>query len=368
MITGISGTAIIVLFGLALIERWGTARARRAVPLRIHVNGTRGKSTTTVVIRNMFEAAGKKAVAKITGELPYVIDPDGNALQWKRTGPARVQEQARFLRWAAQRHAEVAVVECMALNPEYQAISEQLVRANIAVITNARLDHLEEMGTTRKEIARSLLRMMPSGGVLIAGDKMVGGLARVIAEHRRTQVKVIPPATSGRGFASAIAVAREILNHTALNESEKLQAEAYLQALGQDHPEDFQERRLGKYLFVPLWTVNDPDSLYEHLSSSDWPKGPMCVLFNHRSDRPLRTQLFAELFAQPELQISAVIVMSEFGLGTWMFRRILGPDVKVRRALRSRKQIVRMLNELELPPNTVIVGAGNWKHVPENVR
>jgi hypothetical protein len=33
--------------GIGAIERFSAAKARRAVPIRIHVNGTRGKSTVT---------------------------------------------------------------------------------------------------------------------------------------------------------------------------------------------------------------------------------------------------------------------------------------------------------------------------------
>lgn len=368
VITGVSGAAVAVLTGLALIESRGIARAREAVPLRVHVNGTRGKSTTTAVIRNMFAAAGKNAVAKITGELPYVVDSAGDVLPWERSGPARVQEQARFLRWAARQHADVAVVECMALNPEYQAVSEQLIRADIGVITNVRLDPLEEMGRTRDEIARSLLLMTPVNGVLVVGDEMLAREAEKVAKQRKTRVVFVRPAAGAPGFTQAAALAREVLANSPLDRSLRLRSERYLRSVERHPPEDLRETLLGRRHFIPLWTVNDPDSLYEHLQRSDWPQGPLCVLFNHRADRPLRSEVFAKLFSAPELAIVAVLVMMDSGSGARPFQRYLKGKAEIRKVKRSRPHIIQALDELQLPEGTIIVGTGNWKGVPPDVR
>ncbi|GAH01188.1 unnamed protein product, partial [marine sediment metagenome] len=48
---------------------------------------------------------------------------------------------------AAKRKVDVLVVECMAISPELQWVSEhKIVKSTIGVITNVREDHLEDVG------------------------------------------------------------------------------------------------------------------------------------------------------------------------------------------------------------------------------
>src|SRR5215470_7286690 len=105
----------IIWFGLAAWRHHGNLRA---VPLRIHVAGTRGKSTTTRLIAAGLRAGGFRVVAKTTGTEPRLIRPDGSEVAWPRRGPAAVREQTRFFAEAARTGVEVAVVECMAIRPE----------------------------------------------------------------------------------------------------------------------------------------------------------------------------------------------------------------------------------------------------------
>src|SRR5947209_3006146 len=90
-------------------------RNLRAVPVRIHVAGTRGKSTTTRLIAAGLRAGGRRVLAKVTGSEPRLILPDGSEEAWPRRGPASVREQTRLLARAAKLHADTVVVECMAI-------------------------------------------------------------------------------------------------------------------------------------------------------------------------------------------------------------------------------------------------------------
>ena len=47
----------------------------------------------------------------------------------------------------------------------------QMVRSIIGVITNARPDHLEEMGPTDEDVALSLCNSIPVNGILITADR-----------------------------------------------------------------------------------------------------------------------------------------------------------------------------------------------------
>ena len=47
------------------------------IPIRVHVNGTRGKSSVTRLIAAGLRAGGKRTFAKTTGTAPRVIDSEG---------------------------------------------------------------------------------------------------------------------------------------------------------------------------------------------------------------------------------------------------------------------------------------------------
>lgn len=185
---------------------WAEAKAHRralqAVPRRVHVNGTRGKTSVTRAVAAIFRELGQKTVAKCTGTAPVVIGPDGLEHRLARRGRARVHEQVRFLRWAAQLQADVAVVECMAVSPPLQWVCEhQLVRSHIGVITNVRPDHGEEMGRSLEETARCLANTIPRRGVLVTAERRYAPLFEEIAARLQSRVVVVGEDEVGRAAA-----------------------------------------------------------------------------------------------------------------------------------------------------------------------
>ena len=110
------------------------------IPIRIHVNGTRGKSSVTRLIAAGLRAGGKRTFAKTTGTAPRVIDSKGIDRIIHRLRKPSIGEQVRLLKYFSDEKPDVVVMECMAVQPQYQWISEhQMVKADIGVITNARL-------------------------------------------------------------------------------------------------------------------------------------------------------------------------------------------------------------------------------------
>src|SRR5207253_248167 len=147
---------------------WRHRRHLRAVPVRIHVAGTRGKSTTTRLIAAGLRAGGGRVVAKTTGALPRLILPDGSEEAWPRRGPASVWEQRRLFARAARLDADTVVAECMAIRPEFVWASEtHLVEATTAVITNARADHFEDIGEDPDAMAEAMRWVVPASGQLV---------------------------------------------------------------------------------------------------------------------------------------------------------------------------------------------------------
>ena len=71
-------------------------------------------------------------------------------------------EQLSIVKLAAQRKVQAIVMECMAIQPQYQWITEtKMIHSTIGLITNVRLDHVDVMGYTLPEIADALGKTDP---------------------------------------------------------------------------------------------------------------------------------------------------------------------------------------------------------------
>lgn len=122
---------IVFLLLLAVAEVIRHRRKLRSVPIRVHVNGTRGKSSVTRLIAAGLRESGIRTIAKTTGTLPRLILPDGSELPIERTSRANVIEQRDVVAAAAHMRAEVLVVECMALQPQLQWLCEACKKPNL---------------------------------------------------------------------------------------------------------------------------------------------------------------------------------------------------------------------------------------------
>ena len=168
---------LILILSIALLLRliWEAVRARRdrkALSHVIYVNGTRGKSTVTRMIAAGLTAGGHRVLTKTTGTLPIAIHPDGRQEVIERKAPANIREQLTYLHKAAQEKADTLVIECMALQPEYQRVSgRNMLRSDVGVVTNARLDHMDVMGDTREEILDCLMEMLPENGLIFTAER-----------------------------------------------------------------------------------------------------------------------------------------------------------------------------------------------------
>jgi poly-gamma-glutamate synthase PgsB/CapB len=128
----------------------------------VAVTGTRGKSGVTRLVAAGLRESGVRVLAKTTGSKPILIFPDGSEREIPRAGPGSIREQVRLVFLAAATGADFLVSEMMSIGAECLAAeSRQILRPGTLALTNVRLDHLDEMGRRKNDIARSLALAFP---------------------------------------------------------------------------------------------------------------------------------------------------------------------------------------------------------------
>ena len=289
---------LLAALALGVAERVRAGRSRRAVPIRIHVNGTRGKSTVTRLVWCALGEAGIPTLAKTTGTAPRLLLPDGTERPVIRRSPASIREQLWLLNQARRFGARALVAECMAVDPVLQWTSEhEMIGATIGVITNVRTDHRESMGRTLDEMAASLANTIPRGGLLVNGEAAFTPLfARRAAAigTRVVEVGGAGRAPSAENEAIALAVCRE------LGIADEVARAGFARAPAD--PGDVTSGTLqlpaGPVHWIDATAANDPESFDWLAAATGGGSGEpaaTAVVFNHRADRPLRLEAFAEL-------------------------------------------------------------------------
>ena len=184
--------------GAAMLSALGAIESRihrhhlNKIPYRIHVNGTRGKSSVTRLIAAGLRAGGIRTCAKTTGTLPRMIFPDGSEYPVYRPSRSNIIEQLRVVKAASAAKAQALVIECMALNPQLQSVCElKIVQSTHGVITNARPDHLDVMGPTDRDVALAMAATMPVGGKFYTAEQQHLPIFTEAARDRGSSVATI---------------------------------------------------------------------------------------------------------------------------------------------------------------------------------
>jgi len=160
--------ACLAFLGLYFVwERLCVSQKTRSIPLRICVTGTRGKSSVTRLIASCLREAGLKVIARTTGSRPVIILPDSEEKDIWRRGLPSILEGKKLLKLGAEFKAQVLVAELMSIYPESSHVeAAQIFSPQILVITNVRLDHLAQMGSSRQDIARCFTASFPERGTI----------------------------------------------------------------------------------------------------------------------------------------------------------------------------------------------------------
>ena len=299
---------LLLVLGYLVVEKRLHERRLRRIPVRIHVNGTRGKTAVTQLAAELLRQAGVRTLAKTTGDRPLLHAPDGRELPLPRLGPARIQEQVRVVRMAAGAGVEALVVECMALDPHLQEISATaMLRATVGAVTNVRPDHFEVMGPSLAEAAEALARTAPAGGAFVCGAECPLPALQAAADRRGALlVRTAPlPEVSDPVLAENLALAREIALRAGAP-ADRVEAAAQ-RIVARSADGRVRRLRVGEeeVALVDAFSANDPVSTERLLAWVLRAHGPALprpwvALLNARADRPLRTVAFAAGLARTE--------------------------------------------------------------------
>ena len=289
----ITGAFLIILIYL-ILERRQALRDRAALSHVVHVNGIRGKSTVTRLIEAGLRAGGWKVFCKTTGTLPMTIGVNGSERPIHRPGKANIKEQLAILHQAVEQNAEILVIECMAVDPVLQHVAQhEMLRADIGVITNVRLDHTAEMGETLEEICDSLSNMIPRQGYLFTADEIFYPQLARNASKLDTQAHLSLPTGEEPefDFPENLALALAVCRHLGVEEQTALSGMLHYQR----DPYALSLHRLpGGGVFINGMSINDPQStqlVFDRLVEKyGWDRNKLILVINNRHDRGYRTQ------------------------------------------------------------------------------
>jgi poly-gamma-glutamate synthase PgsB/CapB len=199
----------------------------------------------------------------------------------------------------------------MAVNPEYQWICEhKFVHATSGVITNARLDHILEMGPSIENVTRSLCNTLPRNGLAFTSEDKMFWLMRREARKVNCKLYQVDPGSItylelGRfdhiEHADNVALALAVCRHY------NVPREIALEGMYTSHPDagalrvyEVQEGDT-TVQFVHALAANDPEStlaIWKKMKDLCTDIGTVFILLNTRADRYDRTIQLLEMLQE----------------------------------------------------------------------
>lgn len=317
---------ILILATVILILNWiweyrRHLRKVKSIPIRIHVNGTRGKSSVTRLIAAGLRAGGIRTIAKTTGTMPRVIMPDGREAAVIRLMGANIIEQKYIFREAEKHDVQAIVIECMAVNPVFQWITERkFVQSTISVITNCRPDHLDQMGSTVQSVTMCLSNTIPANGVCYTAENKTFTILENVAKKRNARIHQIRPKDVSQeelGGFNYIEHAENVQLALAVCAEVGVPRDAALHGMQTASPDPGALRKYfisdrGKSIhFYNVFAANDPSStayiikmVTGHLTGVE-----KIIILNSRSDRLFRSQQLVDAIL--ELDYSYLLLTGE---------------------------------------------------------
>ncbi len=361
---------LVIITVLGVLETARHRRTVRRIPVRIHVNGSRGKSSVTRLIAAGLQAGGIRTCAKTTGSAARFIHVDGTETPVDRIGPPNIREQLGVFRRAAAEGAEALVLECMAVRPDLQWICEhRIVHSTHGVLTNVRPDHLEVQGPRLEDVARSLSQTIPRGAEYFTTEQRFAPQLAETARRLGTRFHgVAPDGVEEREllpfgyveFADNVALALAVCEAVGVPRDLALRG---MYGVTPDFgalarwPVETAGRRLE---FVNAFAANDPEStlaIWRRLELDRCPERAV-VLFNNRADRMRRARDLLPMLGREMTAIRYVLAGQQTGLLADQLRRRVPREAVLDLGGRGADDLWSGL-AATAPDGAVVVGIGN---------
>ena len=307
------GSILLLLCGVLVREYSANSTIVGKIPIRIHVTGIRGKSTTTRLIGAALRHSGLRVITKTTGKDARLTDENGveHRIREHREQP-NLREQPRLLSKTASKGGIDAIVfECMSIRPKNIVAEGRFIEPTISVITNVRTDHLDVMGPTLEDAAWSLSGIIRENGLVVTAEKKYLPIIQKRAEEENAKVYVsddssVPDELLSRFpytvFKENIAIALEVCSLLAIPR------ETAIEGMVEARPDPGLTRIIDAVIanqsvrLVSAFGVNDIDSTKIVLDDLNG-RGiletrDLIGLFHARDDRIARTLEFARAMAK----------------------------------------------------------------------
>jgi gamma-polyglutamate synthase len=277
-------------------------------------------------VAGVLREGGYETIAKTTGSAARIIHTDGTERPIMRLGAATITEQMRIIQEETTPTTEAMVMECMAVNPLYQKITqEQIVKGNITIITNVREDHQDLMGETLPEIADSLSNTIPYGGLVITAEDrphlreqlqrntlarnsefLYADAAWVTDEDLRrfNYLSFKDNIATGLAVANVLGIPREVAMRGMVKAIPDIGV-VFIKNL------TVNDKSL---VWAPLFAVNDRESTVigiEALRPYHQPKATRIGILNNRADRAVRAMQFADVAAR-DLDMDYIVTFGAY--------------------------------------------------------
>lgn len=303
----VTGICLLLLCLYLFFERLNLTREWKRIPLRIAVTGTRGKSTVARFIAASLREAGFSVLGKTTGSRPVLILPDGQEEEIDRKGLATILEEKKVLKRGASLGVQALVVELMSIQPESSFVeSRRILLPHLLVITNVRVDHREEMGVTKPDVAKSLASAIPAEATVFLPDEefypeFESAARKVNAKIVRVKKNETGEWERPEGLSSLLNFEENLRLALAVSEHLGIDRNVALRGIAKAEPDfgslKIWEAELGTppapWLLVSAFAANDPEStsliLTRIKDRLSLPGRKLVGILNFRQDRGDRT-------------------------------------------------------------------------------
>lgn len=289
---------------------------------RILIGGMRGKSGLVLTLYRLLSRRGIKVLGKVTGLRPLIFY-NGRVIKIDRGSNGKFFIDQENVGIFAKFPAEVYIVENQAISRPAIRHMSRIIKPDIVVLTNIRLEHMEGLGERLEDIAEAFALGFKGAKYVIYAKSPTredGEIIRVLEKHATkygSKLKIVdlPKKLRKLPAAERAFLAEEVLKIMGFDLQDQEKEEIIKELESRLKP---SSSPLGIDWFDAS-KVNDPESTELILNHLD--KRPLFLLAHFRGDRVDRTLAFIDLFSRLRLDSRIRKV--------WVTGRYYGPILRV---------------------------------------